>query len=153
MPLSKRFLPALLLLSIFTGIGLVSVQAQVKPDDISGVWQTHGDKPAKVNIYKNGDTYFGKIIFLQFPNENGHPALDKNNPDKAKQSLPILGLEILRGFRFDDDEWNKGEIYDPESGKTYSCTISMKDPNTLRVRGYIGISLLGRTEIWTRTTN
>jgi uncharacterized protein (DUF2147 family) len=126
--------------------------AQVKADDITGVWQTHGDKPAKVSISKAGDVYFGKIVSLQYPLENGKPVLDKKNPDKDKQSQPVLGLQILTGFHFDEDEWNKGEIYDPESGKTYSCTISMKDANTLKVRGYIGISLLGRTEVWTRTT-
>ena len=81
--------------------------------------------------------------------ENGKPLMDKNNPDQAKQGQPVLGLEILNGFEFDKDEWNDGHIYDPESGKTYSCTLSLKDPHTLKVRGYIGISLLGRTEIWT----
>jgi uncharacterized protein (DUF2147 family) len=75
--------------------------------------------------------------------------MDKNNPDQAKQGQPVLGLEILNGFGFDKDEWNEGHIYDPESGKTYSCTLSLKDAHTLKVRGYVGISMFGRTEIWT----
>lgn len=59
---------------------------------------------------------------------------------------------MLTGFRFDgDDEWKDGDIYDPESGKTYSCYLSLKDNNTLKVRGYIGVSLFGRSETWTRT--
>ncbi len=127
------------------------LQAQVKADDIAGTWLTHGDKPAKILIYKTGGKFNGKIVFLQEPLENGKPKVDSKNPDKAKQNQPLLGLELLSGFSFDTDEWNNGKIYDPESGKTYSCTISLKDKNTLKVRGYIGISLLGRTETWTRT--
>jgi len=130
-------------------VSVAGVHAQVKADDIAGIWQTHGDKPARIQIYKVGTKYYGKIIFLQFPTENGKPLMDKNNPDQAKQGQPVLGLEILNGFGFDKDEWNEGHIYDPESGKTYSCTLSLKDAHTLKVRGYVGISMFGRTEIWT----
>jgi uncharacterized protein (DUF2147 family) len=137
------------LVIFFLQAGVTGVNAQVKADDITGIWLTHGDKPARIQIYKSGARYYGKIIFLQFPTENGKPLADKNNPDKAQQARPVLGLEILNGFAFDKDEWNEGHIYDPESGKTYSCTLSLKDPHTLKVRGYVGISLLGRTEIWT----
>jgi Delta7-sterol 5-desaturase len=131
-------------------VSVIGVRGQVKADDVTGIWQTHGEKPAKIQIYKNGDRYYGKIIFLQFPLDNDKPLLDKNNPDAGKQTRPILGLVILAGFRFDTDEWNDGDIYDPEKGKTYSCTMTLKDENTLKVRGYIGISLIGRTEVWTR---
>jgi len=124
--------------------------AQVKPDDIAGIWLTHGDKPAKISIFRSGEKFYGRIVYLQFPDKDGKPILDSKNPDKSKRIQPVLGLEILKGFRFDEDEWNKGEIYDPQSGKTYSCTLTLKDPHTLKVRGYIGITLLGRTEIWTR---
>ena len=133
--------------------GAGALQGQVKADDVTGVWLTHGDKPAKIQIYKTADRYFGKIVYLQFPTENGKPLADKNNPDAGKQGRPVLGLLILTGFKFDTDEWNGGDIYDPEKGKTYSCTLSLKDAATLKVRGYIGISLIGRTEIWTRVAN
>jgi uncharacterized protein (DUF2147 family) len=129
---------------------LGSAEAQVKADDIVGIWQTHGDKPAKIQIDKTGGQYHGKIVFLQFPTENGKPMVDKNNPDKSRQGDPLLGLELLSGFVFDKDVWDGGHVYDPESGKTYSCTISLKDLHTLKVRGYVGISLFGRTEVWTR---
>jgi lathosterol oxidase len=134
-------------------LSVAGVRGQVKADDVTGIWQTHGDKPAKVQIYKSGGQYFGKIVYLQFPNENGQPLLDKNNPDVSKQGRQVLGLVILTGFKFDTDEWSDGDIYDPEKGKTYSCTLSLKDSGTLKVRGYIGISLIGRTEIWTRVAN
>jgi uncharacterized protein (DUF2147 family) len=135
-------------LLLFAGFGAVC--GQVKADDILGIWLTHGDKPAKIQIYQSGSRYSGKIVYLQFPIENGKPLADKYNPDAAKQTTPVLGLIILTGFRFDTDEWTDGDIYDPEKGKTYSCTMTLKDKNTLKVRGYIGISLIGRTEIWTR---
>ena len=126
--------------------------AQTKPDDIVGVWLTAGKEPAKIQIYKSGDKYFGKIVWLKNPTENSEPKIDSNNPDKRKRNQQIIGMIILKGFQFDgDDEWDDGEIYDPESGKTYSCYISVKNGNTLKVRGYVGISLFGRTEIWTKT--
>jgi lathosterol oxidase len=134
-------------------VSVAGLRGQAKADDIMGIWLTHGDKPAKIQIYRSGSQYFGKIVWLQFPAENGKAMADKNNPDAGKQGRPLLGLVILTGFKFDTDEWNGGDIYDPEKGKTYSCTMSLKDANTLKVRGYIGISLLGRTEIWTRVAN
>ena len=125
---------------------------QNKTDDIIGVWLTGGKEPAKIQIYKSGDKFQGKIIWLQNPIEGGKQRVDANNPDKTKRSEPIIGLVMLKGFKFNgDDEWKGGDIYDPENGKTYSSYIYLKDKNTLKVRGYIGISLLGRTETWTRT--
>jgi uncharacterized protein (DUF2147 family) len=130
------------------------LSAQVRTDDIIGFWLTHGEKPAKVQVYKTDDRYAGKIIWLQFPVENGKPKMDNKNPEESKRSQPIVGLVIMNGFRFDSDgEWSDGKIYDPQNGKTYSCYLSLKDKNTLKVRGYIGISLLGRTEVWTRTSS
>jgi uncharacterized protein (DUF2147 family) len=129
-----------------------NIQAQTKTDDIVGIWLTNGDDPAKIQIYKSGDKFYGKIIWLKNPLLNGSPKVDKNNPDKTKRTNPIIGLALLSGFKFnDDDAWKGGVIYDPQNGKTYSCNISLKDKNTLKVRGYIGISLLGRTEVWARS--
>lgn len=125
--------------------------SQNKADDITGIWLTGGKEPAKIQIYKSGEKFYGKIIWLKNPTDNGKQRLDNNNPDLKKRSNPIMGLVILEGFKFDgDDEWKDGEIYDPESGKTYSCFIYLKDKNILKVRGYIGISLFGRTETWIR---
>jgi uncharacterized protein (DUF2147 family) len=129
-----------------------SIKAQTKADDIIGIWLTNGDEPAKIQIYKYGDKFYGKIIWLKIPLLNGTPKVDQNNPDKTKRTTPIIGLAMLSGFKFNgDDEWKGGLIYDPQNGKTYSCNISLKDKNTLKARGYIGISLLGRTEVWTRS--
>ena len=133
---------------IFSNI--TSAVAQSKADDVVGIWLTTGDHPAKVQIYKSGEKYFGKIVWLQSTVDN-KPMVDANNPDEKKRTQPIIGLVMLKSFEFDDDEWDDGTIYDPENGKTYSCHLTLKDANTLRVRGYIGIPLFGRTEVWTRS--
>jgi len=131
----------------------IPASAQVRADDVLGVWLTEGKEPAKIQVYKTGKKYYGKIVWLKNPTANGKTKVDKNNPDKNKRNHPIIGLVILTEFEFDgDDEWEDGDIYDPESGKTYSCYLSLKDKNTLKVRGYVGISVFGRTELWTRTT-
>jgi len=126
--------------------------SQNKADDILGVWLTGGKEPAKVQITKIGERFYGKIIWLKNPTENGKPRIDGNNPNKEKSNNPIIGLVILKDFKFNgDDEWKGGDIYDPENGKTYSSYMYLKDKNTLKVRGYVGVSLIGRTETWTRS--
>lgn len=138
---------------IITGLLFSSAaHSQYEKEDITGIWLTSGKEPAKIQIYKTGEKYYGKIIWLKNPAENGKQRVDANNPDKTKRNDPIIGLIILKGFRFDgEDEWKGGNIYDPESGKTYNCYMYLKNMNTLRVRGFVGVSLLGRTETWTRS--
>lgn len=126
-------------------------RAQPPADAILGVWES-GNGKARIKIDKAGDTYMGRIVWLREPNdEAGKPKVDKNNPDEALRSKPLLGYSMLKGFSFKGDKkWEDGTIYDPESGSTYSCTITMTDENTLDVRGYIGVSLFGRTDVWKR---
>ncbi len=122
-------------------------------DDIVGVWTTEGGK-SHVKIVDRGGKYYGEIIWLKEPtDEAGKTKVDKENPNEALRNRPIVGLEILKGFVFDEDEWEDGTIYDPEKGETYSCEITMPHKNALDVRGYIGISLIGRTTTWTRHTD
>ena len=122
---------------------------KTNPDDIVGTWLA-GENKAKIQIYKSGDKYYGKIIWLREPLKDGKPKVDSRNPDPKLRSNPIVGLVVLRNFVFDDGEWLSGQVYDPSSGKEYSCKITMPNRNTMKVRGFIGISLLGRTEIWKR---
>jgi len=121
-----------------------------KADDIVGQWYTENNE-SLVEIFKNNGKFYGKIIWLKEPNRNGKPKLDEKNPDDKLKERPIIGLLILKDFVFDgSNEWNDGKIYDPKSGKTYSCYIKFEAKNKLKIRGYIGISLLGRTTYWTR---
>ena len=119
-------------------------------DAIVGTW-INSKSQVHLQIYKQDSKYYGKIIWLQSPNQpNGMPKVDKNNPDNSLRSQPIIGLVILKDFIYRDDEWVNGRIYDPESGKLYKCIMKMPDEITLNMRGYVGISLLGRTETWKR---
>ncbi len=127
-------------------------QSSDEADRLLGVWEpSHGK--AKVKIDKIGDKYYGKIVWLKIPidPETGNPKIDKNNPDEKLRSTPLRGYRILKDFSYTDKgEWTEGTIYDPENGNTYSSTIKMTDENTLDIRGYIGISALGRTDVWKR---
>lgn len=129
-------------------------------DVILGVWMTQPtDKGwAHVEIGKTGDRYHGTIVNLDAPNfppgdpDAGKPKVDRENPDTAQMTRPILGLRMMDGFGYaGDNVWEDGTIYDPETGKTYSCKMTLVG-QTLRVRGFIGFSLLGRTTEWTRVT-
>lgn len=117
---------------------------------IVGKWLTQ-DGDSHVEIYAKGDKYFGKIVWLKNPkNDSGQNKIDDKNPDPKLASRSIMGLPLLNTFVFDDGEWEDGTIYDPKSGKTYSCVIVMKDPNTIEVTGYVGFSFIGKTVVWTK---
>lgn len=128
---------------------------EIKSDDILGVWLNE-DKDAHVEIYKDGDKYFGKVVWLKDPNreETGKPKLDRENQDESLRSRPVMGLLLLNDFEFDgDDEWEDGTVYDPKNGKTYKCFMEFDDEedlDKLKVRGFIGFSMIGRTTYWTR---
>ena len=128
---------------------------EVKADDVLGIWLNE-DKDAHVEIYKDGDKYFGKIIWLKDPirEETGKAKLDKENEDESLRTRPVMGLLLLNNFEFDgDDEWEDGTVYDPKNGKTYKCYMEFDDEDDmdkLKVRGFIGFSLLGRTTYWTK---
>lgn len=143
------FAPALLLLFI----SVVSfASAQDNKDAIIGSWK-NGEGTGIIQIYKNGDKYQGKLIWLKEPvdPETGKPKLDKKHPDEKNHSRPLIGLVNMWGFKYTaNNEWTGGKIYDPKNGKTYSCKISMENNDKINVRGYIGVSLIGRTDVWTR---
>lgn len=142
---------ALFLLVITSAFFSSDSIAQYSGDEIIGIWETPGDDNARIEIFKNANKYYGKIISLKRKDENGKVLTDKNNPDKSLQNRPIIGAEILKGFIFNkEDMWEDGEIYDPKNGNTYSCQLSLENKNNLKVRGYIGFSLIGRTEYWKR---
>ena len=118
--------------------------------DVLGEWYTE-ERKAKVEIYACGDAYCGKIVWLKEPNNpDGTPKVDDENPNEALRSRKIIGSNILTGLIYEGEgEWDDGEIYDPESGKTYSCLMELED-GILEVRGFIGLSLIGRSQTWTR---
>ena len=126
--------------------------AQQTADDLIGIWEPSSGK-GRVKIEKIGDKYYGKVIWLREPidPDTKQKKLDKANADPALRTRPRLGLRVLKDFTFDSGNiWDKGTIYDPENGSTYNCKITMTDKNTLSIRGYIGVSMFGRTDVWKR---
>jgi uncharacterized protein (DUF2147 family) len=142
----------ILLVSILI-IASQSLFAQQDANLILGTWLT-GSGNGKIEIYKNGASYQGKIIWINEPIEpsTGKPKTDTKHPNSSLHSRPIVGLVNLWGFSYNEKEnkWENGQIYDPKTGKEYKCIITTKDKNTLNVRGFIGFSLIGRTDVWTR---
>lgn len=119
-------------------------------DTILGKWLSASGE-AHIQIYQNGNKFSGKLVWLKDPLDvNGKPMLDKKNPKNELTKRPILGLIFLKDFIFKDGIWEGGNIYDPKTGKTYSCKISAAGKDKINVRGFVGFSMLGRTEIWPR---
>ena len=143
------FCIALLVTVAWLGSAFVAAD---NPDALVGTWLT-GSKKGRVQIYKQGTQYFGKIVWLKEPNDpkTNQPKTDSNNPDSPKKAQPLLGLVNLRNFSYaGENVWDQGKVYDPENGKEYSCKLTLRNNNTLDVRGYVGIALLGRTDTWQR---
>lgn len=144
--LIKKILLPLLLISFSSTLMAKSFKA----DDAVGFWLSEKEK-AIIEIYKSGKEYEGKLVWLIdiHTGKDSNP-LDKENPDKKLRKRPMLNLVNMRGFKFDGNKWDDGEIYDPESGKTYSSYFELEDKNTMSLRGYIGVSLFGRSSTWKR---
>ncbi|OWP63711.1 SIGNAL peptide protein [Hymenobacter amundsenii] len=146
MKLLKQSLLALLL------VFLTSVAALADNSDaVVGVWK-NGEGTGMIQIYKSGDKYFGRLVWLKVANNpDGTPRTDINNPNESARKKPLRGLVNMRDFKYvGDNKWEDGQIYDPKNGSDYSCEITLTDPNTLEVRGFIGVSLFGRTDVWKR---
>lgn len=137
---------------------LVSATARAQnADAIVGKWW-NTKKTAHIEITKASGKYYGKIVWLKepvYPADDkkgmaGKTKVDRENPDPSRRNQPVLGLQVLRDFTFNGSQWESGNIYDPENGKDYRCKMWFEAGDVLKVRGFIGISLLGRTETWTR---
>ncbi len=127
-------------------------------DAIVGNWWNE-EKDARIEIYDCHGKYCGKIIWLKEPRypENdpegmgGQPKTDRKNPDPAKRGQPILGFDVVWGFTYSGENlWEGGFIYNPREGKTYKCRMTLERPDRLKVRGFIGIALIGKTNTWIR---
>jgi len=122
-----------------------------KNSDVVGEWY-NAEKDAIITIFEDNNTLSGKITWMLNPNdENGNPKKDPLNPNKDLRDRARLGMVMMSNFAYQKDKvWDGGTLYDPKTGKTYSGMITLKDTNTLDLRGYVGIALLGRTSTWTR---
>ena len=135
---------------IFSMIFMLAPLAAAFAQDVVGKWKLE-DGTAIVEVYKSGDAYNGKIVWLEKPTEaDGSPAVDNNNPDKALRSRKLIGLNMLSGLKKNGGEYTGGSIYDPGNGKTYNCSMKVEG-DVLKVRGSLDKKgLLGRTMDWYR---
>jgi len=112
-------------------------------DKVVGVYKSEDGK-GKVRIAKAADKYVGTLIWV-----SKKDAKDVNNPDEKLRTKPLVGKQILKGFTYSGKNvWENGTIYDPESGKTYKCKMTLKGDGKLNIRGFVGISAFGRTTVW-----
>ncbi len=115
------------------------------PGDIIGLWDT-GDG-AHVEMYERDGLYHGK--FMHFYEEAPAGGVDAENPDPALRGRSLVGADFILNFTFDGEKWKDGRIYNPENGKQYKADLELKD-GVLKVRGWLGVRLLGRTVNWSR---
>src|SRR5690554_2802128 len=140
--MKKIFLTiALIVCTILTG----------SAQDVLGKWKTiddaSGEAKSIVEIYKQDGKIYGKVIEIIDPAKQN--AICEKCPDEA-MGKPIKGLVIIKDLKKDGDEFSGGTILDPTNGKVYKCLIALEEPNKLKVRGYVGFSLLGRSQYWHR---
>jgi len=125
---------------------LFAITAQAQ-NEIVGKWNA-SDGEAVVEMYQSKGTYSGKIIWLKNgKNSDGTDKTDSKNPDKSKRNKTIKGLNIVSGLKYDGSEWDGGKVYDPESGRTYKCSVRLEG-GKLKLKGKWGP--FSRTQTWTR---
>ncbi|MDV7188375.1 DUF2147 domain-containing protein [Lutibacter sp. TH_r2] len=129
----------------------LAISFTASSQSIFGKWKTIDDETGKeksiVEVYKKDGKAYAKILqLLEKGKENKLCEECKGN----KKNKPIKGMVIIDGLKEDGDEWNGAKILDPKTGKEYKCYITLDGNNKLKVRGYIGFALIGRTQHWSR---
>ncbi len=131
---------------------IIALSVSVNAQTIFGKWNSTNDDTGKVDsvieIYKKDGKAYAKIIEIKDPTRQNAVCDLCKGENKNK---PLLGLNILTGLQKNGSEWSDGEIVDPRNGTVYSCYITLLNENKLKIRGYIGFSLLGKTKYWERT--
>lgn len=130
----------------------ITISVSINAQTIFGTWNSRNEDTGKIDsvveVYEENGKAFAKIIEIKNPDRKNAVCdlCEGKNKDK-----PILGLKILTGLEEDGDEWSGGKILDPRNGKVYKCYIKLEGTDKLKIRGYIGFALIGRTSYWERT--
>ncbi|MDT8282007.1 MAG: DUF2147 domain-containing protein [Gammaproteobacteria bacterium] len=150
----KKMIVHTLTLLLMTLTLAATSSASPKPDnsDIYGLWLESKKQKVAVLIEDCDARLCGYIYWLKKPlTADGLIKRDPRNPDAALRDRPLCGLKTLSGFRrVSEDTWSEGQIYNPKDGQTFASTIKLSDDGSLKIRGYVGISLFGKTLIWQR---
>jgi uncharacterized protein (DUF2147 family) len=134
-------IPFLIISSLLAG-----VTAYAQSDILPGVWVTEGSR-SKVEIFKTGNSYAAKIIWLaEENNAEGLPKTDKKNPDPGLKSRPIIGLVILSDLKLENGVWKGSKIYSPERGEYVNCSLQLQDGYTLKITATKGF--FSTTKYW-----
>ena len=150
----RNRLPRWLAASILVVAAAVLTDAAAADISPEGFWLT-AQKNGIIEIVRCGETLCGKLAWFRIRPDDPNPrGLDLKNPDPDRRNQPLCGLTFMYGFRAAGrDSWEEGTVYDPDSGNTYHATMKIRPDGTLDLHGYIGISLFGRSEVWTRFTD
>ncbi len=141
--------------ALFASVALLATPlaagAELPPETAHGYWLTENQK-ALVQIAPCGGGACGRMVWVANPlDEAGRPKRDDKNADAAKRTRTICGMELVGGLnRAGDGTWRDGWLYHPRNGETYSAEIKALSPSELEVRGYLGVSVLGKSQVWTR---
>ena len=143
----KRLLHIQIMCLIWLCSGFFMSLVAQNANEILGKW-LNNEEDASIEIYREGDIFYGKIVWLK----DGHDLLDKNNASTNLQNRKLHQLDVLKNFTYCETskEWQNGTIYDPKSGQTYSCKMWLNVNKTLSIRGFVGFSFIGSTNIWQR---
>ncbi len=132
--------------SLLLALSLLATPASAA--DVTGIWLGH-DKDGHVEIRPCGSFMCGFIISILDKSIPPNPT-DIYNEKPEQRSRPICGLQVLGNLKNEGSSWDGGWVYDPRRGKTYDADMWLTDPNTLSVRGYVGVKIMSETKVWTR---
>lgn len=140
------------LLTVAAMFELLAITAAAADPSLSGYWKD-SDGEVIVDIQPCGDAVCGKVAWLRLPNgPDGKALLDYRNPDPSLRSRPVCGLQVITGMKKQDDgTFGGGSVYVSDLGLEFKGKATQIDNDRMEVRGYVGISLFGQTEVWTRT--
>lgn len=138
---------------LLTGAGLFMVQLATAQQYLPDGYWINDKANSKIHIFKTtSGAYAGKLVWLKEPNRDGKPKLDIHNPNEALRDRPVMGLIMLTGLRHEEkNEYVDGKAYDPSSGKTYDCKLTVNGPDQMTLRGFVGFSLIGKSVLWKRS--
>jgi len=129
---------------------LLKINAQQNAaNSVLGIWLNE-EKTGKIEIYQSGNIYLGKLLWGKYMlDEKGAPRKDTKNPNPALRAREWPNMLMLTAFQYHNGQWEGGEIYDATTGKSYRANMKIRN-GRLEIRGYVGISLLGKTIYWDR---
>lgn len=147
---------SLCLFVLLLTLPVTGLAAQESSDAITGIWEVE-DGTGRIEIHRCETRYCGRIVWISEPvypagdRMAGKPLLDRENPKKELRSRPQLGLRIMEGYTWRGNNlWDDGTIYNTENGRSYKSSLSLKSPDLLKLRAYVGISLFGGSTVWKR---